>query len=132
MRTRFLVAVLAAACLAACGDGYTAPTNNTPNTPEEPDGPGDTPAPRVDDQILVQDNSYSPSAASVPVGTTVTWTWTGGYTAHSVTFNDGVGSASAQYSGTHARTFTEPGSYAYHCSVHGSAMSGTVTVRPPE
>jgi plastocyanin len=63
----------------------------------------------------------------VATGTKVTWTWIGS-TAHSVTFDDGVTSAT-QTSGSFNRTFDTAGSYPYHCKVHGTAMSGTVVVK---
>lgn len=79
------------------------------------------------DAIDVKDNLYAPSATTVPTGTTVTWTWQGA-NLHTVTFDDGAASA-RQTSGTFQRTFTNPGTYRYHCEVHGNAMSGSVTVQ---
>ena len=92
--------------------------------------------------ITVQNNAFSPSATTVPAGTTVTWTWnscTGdGYggqlcTDHSIVFDDGVRTGAAlQSAGTFSSTFTTAGTYGYHCSVHGTAtsgMRGTITVQ---
>ena len=75
--------------------------------------------------VSVRDNFYSPAATTIAVGETVTWTWRGA-SQHSVTFDDGMTSPT-QSSGTFQRTFATAGSYAYHCVVHGVAMSGTVT-----
>jgi plastocyanin len=84
----------------------------------------------------VQNDNYSPGTKTVAAGTQVSWVWntcTGDvYTgqtcvSHSVTFDDGVASAT-QDKGTFARTFTTPGTYAYHCAIHGAAMTGTITV----
>jgi plastocyanin len=67
----------------------------------------------------------------------VTWTWNscssdgyGGTTcvAHSILFDDGTASGS-QSDGSWARTFTTAGTYKYHCTIHGAAMSGTITVQ---
>lgn len=110
LRLLLLGAVVAAA--AACGGDY---------------GAGPT-GPSTSDAIDVRDNSFSPSATTVKVGTTVTWTWRGG-NPHNVAFADGVKSAT-QTSGTYARTFTTAGTYTYLCEVHGRAMSGSVTVEP--
>lgn len=89
--------------------------------------------------ITVENNQFTPSSTTVPVGTTVNWTWnscTGdGYggqlcTDHSVVFDDGVRPGSAvQGSGTFSSQFAAAGSYNYHCSVHGAAMHGTITVQ---
>lgn len=77
--------------------------------------------------IDVSDNSYSPSLTTLPSGTTVTWTWRGS-AAHDVTFSSTDKSA-VQSSGTYQRTFTTAGTYDYHCSIHGTAMSGRVVVQ---
>jgi plastocyanin len=77
--------------------------------------------------IAVADNSFSPNATTVAVGTTVTWTWTGA-SQHNVTFDDGAASPT-QATGSYARAFTAAGTYAYHCTIHGAAMSGAVTVK---
>jgi plastocyanin len=75
----------------------------------------------------VGDDFFSPSKDTVTKGTKVTWTWTGS-TAHSVTFDDGP-SSPTQVGGTFSRTFDATGTFPYHCVVHGTAMSGTVTVQ---
>jgi plastocyanin len=85
----------------------------------------------------VNNNRFAPNATTVAVGTTVTWTWDScgddGYggtacVAHTVTFDDGAGSA-RQSSGSYDRAFSTAGTYPYHCTVHGTAMAGTVTVQ---
>lgn len=102
-----MVAALAAVVLAACSE-HTAPAAG-----------GNT--------VSVQDNAFSPVALSVATGTTVTWNWAGA-NQHNVTFDDGPAS-STQTSGTYQRQFTAAGAYPYECTVHGAAMSGTVTVQ---
>jgi len=68
---------------------------------------------------------------TIPVGGTVTWTWTGSLP-HGV---QSTGSTSFTSSGiktgtgTHVVTFTAPGTYQYDCAVHGTAMRGTIVVR---
>ncbi len=77
--------------------------------------------------VQVQDDSYSPAATTVGVGTTVHFTWTG-MNPHTVTFDDGPASA-VQTTGTYDRLFTVAGVYPYECAVHGASMSGTITVQ---
>lgn len=119
---------LAVISAAACGgsSGSTAP-NNQPSGNTTPSA-GD---------VAVTNNSFSPSTKTVAVGTAVNWAWntcTGdGYSGqscvdHSVTFDDGTTSPT-QDRGTYVRTFAAAGTYNYHCSVHGTAMSGTITVQ---
>jgi plastocyanin len=79
----------------------------------------------------------------VTANTAVRWAWnscTGGggdpygggsgevCVEHGVNFDDGV-SSPTQGQGTYTRTFTAPGTYSYHCAVHGAAMAGAVTVQ---
>lgn len=74
--------------------------------------------------VRVVDNAFDPPTAEVVAGDTVTWTWDGSGR-HNV-----VGEAfesPVQDSGTFGRRFAEPGTYAYHCTLH-SGMRGTITV----
>ena len=128
MTTRNVCIALALISVGACGGsgGSTAPNNQTS---------GNT-TPAAGD-IAVTNNSFSPSTKTVAPGTAVNWAWntcTGdGYSGqicvdHSVTFDDGTTSPT-QDQGTYVRTFAAAGTYNYHCSVHGAAMSGTITVQ---
>ncbi|MFL5496926.1 MAG: plastocyanin/azurin family copper-binding protein [Gemmatimonadaceae bacterium] len=122
---------LAVVSLYACGGGGDSST--APKTPA-----GNTPPPS--NGVSVTNNSFSPTSKVVVGGTTVTWAWnscTGGdpyyggtetCVAHSVTFDDGTTSPT-QDKGTYARTFNTAGTYAYHCSQHGTAMAGSITVQ---
>lgn len=105
-------AMLAAAALIGC--------SSTPSGPNGDDPPGPTAA------VNVQDNRFTPATARVTPGGTVTWTWSGS-AQHNVRFDDGQ-SSSTQTSGTYARTFQTVGEYPYHCTIHGTGMSGTVRV----
>jgi len=72
------------------------------------------------------------TTTTITRGTTVHWVWVQSF--HSTTSDD---SAAEQWdSGEHAapftfdRVFNNTGSFQYHCTVHGSMMSGTVVVNP--
>ena len=71
--------------------------------------------------------SFSPAAITVPLNTTVTWNWSSGGVVHNVTFQDGTTSGNKS-SGSFQRTFATAGTFSYLCTIHGAAMSGTVTV----
>jgi hypothetical protein len=75
--------------------------------------------------------SQNPAVDTIPVGGTVTWTWTGSLP-HGVQ-SLGTTSFSASDiktgSGTYSVTFTEPGTYQYDCIVHGTGMKGTIIVQ---
>ena len=81
--------------------------------------------------VSSHNGSQNPAVDTIPVGGTVTWTWTGSLP-HGV---QSTGSTSFTSSGiktgtgTHVVTFTAPGTYQYDCAVHGTAMRGTIVVR---
>lgn len=76
--------------------------------------------------------SYSPTSITVKVGTAVKWTNTDGYSDHTVTSNDGASFNSGNISVGSSYTFTTSaaGTFPYHCTIHGAAMSGTLVVTP--
>ena len=75
--------------------------------------------------------SENPAVDTIPVGGTVTWTWTGSlpHGVQSLGATTFAGSDIKTGNGTHAVTFTEPGTYQYDCAVHGTSMRGTIVVR---
>jgi plastocyanin len=102
--------------------------------------------------VTVQDFSYSPATVTVKVGTTVQWV-NNGPSAHTVTSDSGVwdsgvlsapssamgstgyGTAAGSTSGgAFQRTFTQAGTYPYHCTIHPPTLypnfRGTVVVTP--
>jgi plastocyanin len=71
--------------------------------------------------------AFLPSATTVPVGGTVTWTDMSD-APHTVTSDSGAfGSSPLNQNQTFAFTFSKAGTYTYHCSIH-SYMHGTITV----
>lgn len=123
MRIRMhLVALAALSIIAGCGGDSTSP-NNTNNNNNNNNQNG---APTAD--VTVYNNYYQPASITVSAGTVVTWTWASQGVEHTVTFADGTTSDQLA-SGTYSRTFTAAGTYPYHCVIHGTAMSGTVTVQ---
>lgn len=74
--------------------------------------------------------SFYPSSVTVKVGTTVKWTNSDAYSTHTATSNDGTSFNSGTLASGSSYNFTPTitGSFPYHCLVHGTAMSGTLTV----
>ncbi len=120
-RTHALVWALGLALVSGCGGGGGSSGTTSPPPSNNP------PPSSTSNAITVADNTFTPSATTLAVGTTATWTWTGS-APHNVTFDDGTKSAT-QTTGTYARTFNAAGTYNYHCTVHGAAMSGVVTIK---
>jgi len=77
--------------------------------------------------VTIQQFTYRPDMETIPVGTTVDWTNLD-LVAHTVTSDTGVfDSGLLQNRGTCAITFTTPGTFAYHCTIH-PAMVATIKV----
>jgi plastocyanin len=139
MRTyhRLAVGLAGLATLAGCSGGGGGPTGYSSGGQNPPAG-GQQPPSSTSNSVLVQNNKFTPSATTVPTGTTVTWTWDacsddgyGGRTcvAHSIVFDNEASASPTQSTGTFARRFESSGTFTYHCGVHGGAMTGQVVVR---
>lgn len=95
----------------------------------EPPGP-------VTANVQVANNSFSPSSLTVAAGTEVIWTWTPTAVQHNVKpdATEPVTSGPLRDGpATYRYTFNTPGTYRYHCELHGGpggvGMSGTVIVQ---
>jgi plastocyanin len=79
-------------------------------------------------------NRFEPANVTVPVGTTVTWNWVGGFHNVMPTGNPAFAGSGNPVSApnTFSHTFNSPGTYLYFCVIHGSpagGMRGTVVVQ---
>ena len=80
-------------------------------------------------------NSFSPSTATITVGSTATWDNPTSID-HNVTFlnpsaaqpGDGTGNITDFHSTSHSRKFNTPGTYSFNCTIH-PGMTGTLTVQ---
>ncbi|MES2153591.1 MAG: plastocyanin/azurin family copper-binding protein [bacterium] len=88
---------------------------------------------------MLAGNHFSPADAKVPANSTVMWVAQEGIN-HDVTDSDHSSSDSAYWSSDktlghkmsgsmmYEKLFLTPGVYHYYCTIHGQAMSGTITV----
>ncbi len=103
------------------------------SSPPPPAPPPPPPPPSGAVTVQVQNNVFSPSVASIAVGGTVTWSWTGN--GHNVTSTGSPSfapnSATASSPFTHGPlTFNTAGTYQYVCTIHqGTGMTGSVVVQ---
>jgi plastocyanin len=86
----------------------------------------DTPPPVSEaPTVTLAGNAFDPHEVTIRAGDSVTWIWDDGAVQHDVVAE--AFSSAIQADGTYRRTFEEPGTYAYLCTLH-PRMTGTVTV----
>jgi len=127
MRIQPVVAAVALLGAAACGGGGGG-YGGTVTGPPPVTGPTCTPGGTT--VCLGPGNTFNPTSLTVTKGATVTWDNETSVT-HNVTFDtQGAPSNTPNFSnGMQTRTFPTLGTYKYHCSIHGGAMSGTIVVQ---
>jgi plastocyanin len=105
------------------------PSSSTSHQSTQTKNSQSTSTPAATDSVKIENFAFSPSAITVKKGTKVTWT-NNDNTAHTVTENDGKNGPSAPEmapGSSYSFTFSETGSFHYHCSLHPQ-MTGTVEV----
>ena len=82
-------------------------------------------------EVKIYNMAYTPATITVSKGTVVKWSNADGYD-HTVTSNDGTTFDSGHIAGGGSFSYTTntAGSFAYHCTIHGLVMSGTLVVNP--
>jgi plastocyanin len=131
---RALLLILSLVLLTAGILGLTSCSSSTPTTTthsgtQTSPPPGQTTGPDFKPAAVSMENfSFVPADLTVSVGTTVTWTNNDAAT-HTVTSDTGLfDSKDMSKGGTFSHTFTEKGTFSYHCALH-SSMKGTITVQ---
>jgi plastocyanin len=93
----------------------------------DPDRYAAAPAPG-ENEVYINSMSFGPRTLKVKVGTTVIWT-NQDVSSHTVTFDDGsVESGELTPGDSYEFTFTTPGTYNYHCSMHPEIMKAVIEV----
>jgi plastocyanin len=84
--------------------------------------------------VSVSNNFFNPATTTITAGTFVKFTWAGGV-GHNVTWDGGPvplpANSVTMSSGTYQARLIQPGTYTYHCTIHGgvgTGMFGSITV----
>src|SRR5205807_1256027 len=89
-----------------------------------------TPVSAAATDATIANFSFSPDPVTIPVGATVKWTNDDGVT-HTITADDGsFDSGPTGPHGTFTQTFSQAGTFTYHCTIHTS-IHGTIKVGTP-
>jgi len=121
-----LLAIAAIAVAAACGNstGYSSPPPAPPPPPPPPPGGHTTTI-----TVGMGGNNFTPTPDTVTHGT-VTFQWAAASVTHNVTWDTGPGTlppnSGNMGAGSSYQATLAVGTYTYHCTIHGAAMSGTI------
>jgi plastocyanin len=120
----FCIALLILACVAAgCSSNQTPPALAATTAPQASTMGGTS--------ITIKNFAFDPTPLTVKTGTVVTWVNQDG-APHIVVSDTGSPTAfssdSLSTGASYKFTFTQPGTYTYHCSIHPS-MKGTIIVQ---
>jgi plastocyanin len=84
----------------------------------------------AENSVVIKNFAFSPAIITIKAGASVTWVNQDG-TDHTVVSDTGSAvafeSKTLSNGGSYSFTFSKPGTYSYHCSIHPS-MTGTITV----
>jgi len=126
------------------GPGQPTRTPAPPTMTPMPGSPTMTPTPPASMAIVdvgtggafvFTDRTSGTTVTTIHAGSTVQWNWVSG--AHTTTSGSCAGACSPDgnwdsgimSSGTFNHTFPTAGTFPYHCTIHGSIMTGTVMVQ---
>jgi len=136
MNSRLTLTIGGALVIAATAIGCGGGSNGTPSSPASPSPtpPPPTSSPASATVVITivgmnGANSYAPNPTTVQIGQTVAWRNADGV-AHTATANGGAFDTGSIAPGATSSpiTMNAAGSFPYHCTLHGFAMAGTLTV----
>lgn len=79
-------------------------------------------------EVIALDNSFQPATIEVAAGTTVRWENRGRHDHNVLSVDDSWGAATDDFrpGEVYSFVFTDPGTFAYYCSIHGTKDAGMV------
>jgi plastocyanin len=119
MKTKLSLILLIGILLTACRGTSVSTSTTTP----PPNQSGEA-------KVSIANFAFDPVTLSIKTGTTVTWT-NNDTVAHNVLSDDGSwGSSSLAKGATFTYTFTQAGTFPYHCGVHPTMKATIIVVGP--
>ena len=125
---RLTLVAVAALALAACGSGSQA--SSGPGSAGGGTASGCQPTTQPGGvAVTIANFAFNPSTVQAKVGQPVTFTNNDTISHAAVLDSDSsCTTGTFGHGGSGSLVFSKPGTYTYHCPVHGSSMRGTITV----
>ena len=129
---RAVVCLFSILTLAACGGGTATTAPSTAASAPAESSAGELPcAPSTAAgtvAVSIKDLAFNPSDITAKVGDTVTFT-NEDSAAHTATLDEGdCGTENLSNGASEGLTFSAAGTYPFHCAIHPTQMTGTITV----
>lgn len=130
---RLALVAVAAIALAACGSSASQASSGT-GTPAGSASSGSASGCQPTTQtggvaVTIINFSFNPSTIQAKVGQPITWTNNESINHGAVLDTDSsCSTGSFGKGGSGSLVFSKPGTYTYHCTVHGKSMTGTITI----
>ncbi len=116
----FVLLLLLAGCSATGADTGATQATDTPLPPAATatTAPTTPTTAASGNAVKIVNFGFSPATLTIKAGASVTWTNTTTSTPHTVTSNTGVFDHPMSPGDTFSFTFSQPGTYKYHCMIH--------------
>lgn len=125
---RLALVGVAALALAACGSSGTPTSSSSGGSPSAASACKPT-AQSGGVAVTIQNFAYNPPTIQAKVGQPITWTNQDSANHGAVLDSDAsCTTGSFGHSASGSLVFSAPGTYTYHCPVHGTSMTGTIQV----
>ena len=119
MKTKLSLILFSMIVLSACGPAASSAPTVTPPAVQSGEA-----------KVSIANFAFDPVTLTIKTGTTVTWT-NNDTVAHNVQSDDGSwGSTSLAKGATFTHTFTQAGTFPYHCGVHPKMKATIIVVGP--
>ena len=129
-KRRYFISISFTLAILSMLNSCSKPLDNMYGLGGNPGGTGTKGSPGTN-EVWIQGMAFSPSSITVVAGTTITWT-NKDAVSHTVTSDAGLfDSGSISSKGTYSYTFSTPGTYQYHCSIHTLMTSKVIVTSTP-
>jgi len=126
---RLALVTVAAVALAACGSSGSPASSAGGGGPSAATAACQPTSQTGGVAVQIDNFAFNPGTIQAAVGQPITWT-NAESISHGAVLDDDSTCSTGSFGkgGSGSLVFSKPGTYAYHCTVHGKSMAGTITI----